>query len=63
MKPQVTRVKDAAARLGIHKNQLYDAIKLGQIPAVRVGKLLLIPTAQLDKMLGISPRKTRRLKT
>jgi excisionase family DNA binding protein len=44
-------VNEAAKRLGIGRNQAYEAIKRGEIPAIRIGKRLLVPEAMLDRML------------
>jgi excisionase family DNA binding protein len=45
-------VVEAAARLGIGRNQAYSAVKEGQIPSVRIGKRLLVPEAALNRMLN-----------
>lgn len=46
-----TTVVEAAKRLGIGRNQAYDAVKRGELPVIRIGKRLLVPTAALDRML------------
>ncbi len=43
----------AANVLGIGKNSAYRAVKAGQIPSIRIGGRLLVPTAQLRKLLGL----------
>jgi excisionase family DNA binding protein len=35
------------------KNPTYDAVKRGELPSIRVGGRILIPTAPLRKMLGL----------
>jgi excisionase family DNA binding protein len=45
-------VLEACKRLGISKNLGYDAIRRGEIPAIRIGKRLLISRAVLEKMLS-----------
>src|SRR6202000_2630778 len=35
-------VEEAAARLGVSRNSAYDAVKLGTIPAIRIGKRIVI---------------------
>jgi hypothetical protein len=35
------------------KNPTYDAVKRGDVPSIRVGGRILIPTAPLRKMLGL----------
>ncbi len=44
-------VDEAARYLGIGRNSAYAAIARGEIPAIRVGKRLLVPKAALEKML------------
>jgi excisionase family DNA binding protein len=44
-------VDEVAARLGLNRNTAYAAVKDGTIPALRVGRRLLVPRAALDKML------------
>ncbi|MBZ9710495.1 helix-turn-helix domain-containing protein [Mesorhizobium sp. ESP7-2] len=53
---QITRatitIVEAAHRLGIGRNQAYEAAKRGEIPSIKIGKRLLVPKAALEKMLG-----------
>ena len=42
---------DTGQALGLSRNATYDAAKRGEIPTVRFGKLLKVPTAALYKML------------
>ena len=52
----VMGVEDLAARLGIGRNQAYEAVAGGKIPgAFRLGRRWLIPRVAFDKMLGVSP--------
>jgi excisionase family DNA binding protein len=48
-------VEDAAVRLGIGRNQAYEAVKAGTIPSLRVGRRWLIPRAALDRLLADPP--------
>jgi excisionase family DNA binding protein len=48
-------VPEAADLLGISRNSAYDAVKAGQIPAMKIGKRLLVPKAALDRMLYAEP--------
>ena len=50
----VLTVIEAARLLGISRGLAYEAVRLGQIPSVRVGRRILIPRAQLERMLGES---------
>lgn len=44
---------DAGRALGLSRASTYDAVARGQIPAIRVGRRLLVPTAALRRMLGL----------
>jgi len=56
---KLTLTVDEAARcLGIGRNSAYGAIARGEIPAVKVGKRLLVPKAALEKMLSGNDSKS-----
>lgn len=40
---------------GMGKNAAYDAAARGDIPTIRIGRLLKVPTAALRRMLQIEP--------
>lgn len=44
-------VEECAKLLGIGRNSAYEAVARGEIPVIRVGKRLLVPKAQLEKLL------------
>ena len=46
-------VAEAAAALGISRSSGFQAAACGQIPTLRIGKRLLVPTAALRAMLGL----------
>ena len=48
-------VSEAADILGIGRSAAYEAVARGEIPAIRVGRRLLVPLARLYALLGISP--------
>ncbi len=48
---ETTTIVAAAKRLKIGRNQAYEAARNGQIPVIRIGRRLLVPTAALDRML------------
>lgn len=58
--PASMRVEEAAALLGISRGSAYEAARRGEIPTVRIGHRLLVPTARLLEMLGCA--ETRHLK-
>jgi len=45
-------VEECTKRLGIGRNSAYKAVARGEILVIRVGKRLLVPIAQLDKLLA-----------
>ena len=49
----VMGIEDLAVRLGIGRNQAYEAVAAGKIPgAFRLGRRWLIPRVTFEKMLG-----------
>ncbi|WP_051195694.1 helix-turn-helix domain-containing protein [Meiothermus rufus] len=45
-------VEEVAQALGTHKNTVYRAIWRGELRATKVGKRLVIPRAELERVLG-----------
>lgn len=45
-------VEEAAIRLGIGRNQAYEAAHRGDLPIIKIGKRILVITAKLNAMLG-----------
>jgi excisionase family DNA binding protein len=43
---------EVAALLGISRSAAYRAVARGEIPTIRIGRRLLVPTAKLYAMLG-----------
>jgi excisionase family DNA binding protein len=50
-----TTIVEAAKRLGIGRNQPYEAAHRGEIPVIKIGTRLLVPTKALDRLLGEIP--------
>ena len=50
--PLTLDVKQAARLLGIGQNGAYEAIRRGDIPALRIGRRLVVPTQALLGLLG-----------
>ena len=48
---QTLTVEEAAAILGIGRNSAYEAIRRGEIPALRLGRRLLVPRRALERLL------------
>ena len=49
---KVVSVEECSKLLGLGRSATYEAVRTGQIPAVRVGGRWLVPLAALDKMLA-----------
>jgi excisionase family DNA binding protein len=47
----VIDVVEAGRRLGISRSAAYQAVHAGQIPSVRIGRLIKVPVAALQRML------------
>ena len=48
----VIDVPEAGALLGLSRNASYMAAKNGDIPTIRIGRLLKVPKAALDRLLN-----------
>lgn len=44
-------VPEAGAKLGLSRNGSYEAAARGEIPTIRIGRLLKVPRAAFDRML------------
>lgn len=51
--PPSLTVERAGELLGIGRRQTYEAIHRGDIPAIRVGRRLIVPTSRLLELLGL----------
>jgi excisionase family DNA binding protein len=52
-----TSVPEAGRLLGLARNGAYEAAKRGEIPTLRLGGKIRVPTAALKKMIeGTSPK-------
>ncbi len=50
----VLTVAEAAALLRIGRGQAYDLVRQGVIPAVRLGRRIVVPRAALERWLAVS---------
>jgi excisionase family DNA binding protein len=48
-------VEEAARVLGISRNSAYEAVRLGQVPHLKIGRRIIIPRAALERMLELQP--------
>lgn len=50
--PRTITVEQAAAELGIGRNQAYEAVHAGQIPSIRIGRRILIPKEAFERLIS-----------
>ena len=50
----VMTVTDAATVLCISRASAYEAVKAGEIPSIRLGRRIVVPTAALAQMLNLT---------
>jgi excisionase family DNA binding protein len=50
--PATYSVPEAGRIVGLGKNASYDAARRGELPVLRFGRLLRVPRAALERMLG-----------
>lgn len=51
-------IEEVAKMLGVGRSSAYQAVRVGEIPTIRVGRRLLVPKLALEKMLGCLPEAT-----
>lgn len=51
--PATLTVEQAAEVLGISRRSAYRAVERGELPTLRLGRRLLVPTARLLALLGV----------
>ncbi len=52
MMPETVTIEQAARRLGIGRNTAYNAARAGDLPAIRIGRRLVVPVRRLDQLLS-----------
>lgn len=60
LQPTMSVWPETGRALGLSKASTYDAVHRGEIPVIRIGRRMLVPTAALRKMLHLDdqPRLT-----
>jgi excisionase family DNA binding protein len=53
--PGLLKVEQASALMGISRSAAYRAVAAGDLPSVRFGCRLYVPTARLLELLGLVP--------
>lgn len=56
--PATMTIPEAAELLGVSRSAGYRAVASGEIPTIRIGRRLLVPTAKLYHLLGLLPEPT-----
>jgi excisionase family DNA binding protein len=49
-------VTEAASILGISRALAYELVARGELPSIRLGRRLVVPTVALLEMLGLRPK-------
>ena len=49
---RVKTLEEVASLLRISRGSAYEAARRGEIPTIRIGRRLLVPTDALDKLLS-----------
>lgn len=52
--PPTLTVEQAGRLLGISRSSAYRAVDRDEIPTIRIGRRLLVPTAKILEMLGLT---------
>ncbi len=50
-------IEEMSLTLGIGRNSAYEAVKRGDIPSIRIGRRILVPTKALDNLLASNAGK------
>jgi excisionase family DNA binding protein len=50
--PDVMTVTEAAEFLRLGRNSIYEAIRRGEVPTVRIGRRILVPKVGLENLLA-----------
>ena len=49
---QTVSVEEAAVMLGISRAKAYECARQGELPALRFGRRIVVPLAELTRLLG-----------
>lgn len=47
-RPELLRVEQVAAELGVHRSTVFEMLRRGELPVLRIGRLVRIPRKALD---------------
>ena len=62
MQKRTYSVEEAATILGIGRSAAYQAVRTGEIPAIRIGRRLLVPVQALEQLLSTAKPSTPEMK-
>ena len=54
--PPTVTVAEAGELLGISRRSAYRAVERGELPVLRLGRRLVVPSAKLLELLGVTTR-------
>jgi excisionase family DNA binding protein len=52
---QTLTIGEAAQILGLGRNSAYEAVRRGEIPALKIGRRLIVPRPALERLLDLGP--------
>ena len=55
---KVASVREAADQLGVSLSTMYEVLRRGDVPSIRLGRRWLIPQQGIDAMLAAAMRPT-----
>ena len=58
MERRTYTVTEAATVLGISRTSAYERVRAGELPALRLGRRIVITRAVVDAMLGGAPTRS-----
>lgn len=60
IQPLTLTVEQAAKVLGIGRSSAYELVHTGDIPSLRLGRRIVVPSAKVAAQLGIEPDQLAR---
>ena len=52
VRPTLT-VEEASEALGVSRTSAYEAVRNGEIPSIKIGRRVVVPTAALRRLLAL----------
>lgn len=56
-------VEEARKLLGLGRGSMYEAVRIGQIPSIRIGRRILIPRVAIEQLLANTDTNILQVKT